>query len=701
MEHFKNMLARELDKDKVSEKLEKIIFELIFYYINDMVFIMKVDEQFGFTYLFANEPASRHANLSNDYVGKTFEEIMPAQVAKTLQMNYEKVAVHKQTMIFTDEVNLADGSKLTGESILTPVMDEEGIVRYVVSVTRDITVSLMEKNQLIESEQRARSIVDHNLDGVITLDMSGRVVDMNPAGKTITGYSLEQFTSCSIADYIYEEDDCHFQQVFSKTKNGIASETLDCRFIHKNGEIVQVHLKLLPIVINQQVSGIYAIIRDLSQLTKNAEMIAKMSYHDQLTGLPNRRALLKGLDEHLETEKAKTSETALLYIDLDRFKYINDSFGHLVGDEILKKVAERLCQFEYRDYSVYRQGGDEFIILLTFTNREDANRFAQKILDSFKQSFYFDSSEYYITPSIGISLYPYDGQNVESLIKAADEALFRVKEKGKAHFQFYQGNMVKVHRNVVELETHLRKALENDELSLYYQPQVELASNEIISFEGLLRWHSKEFGFISPAEFIPLAEETGLILPIGQWVIDTACSQIKQWSERLNRQFRIAVNISPRQFQDHNLVDTIRLAIVKYDISPELLEVEITEGTMQDTDAAIPILNKLKKLGIMVSVDDFGTGYSSLSYLKQFPIDVLKIDQSFVRDVLTNDKDAAITTTIIHLAKSLGMDVIAEGVERKEQAQFLIEADCAYAQGYYYYRPLPAEEIENIMMLKE
>lgn len=698
MEHYKNMLARELDKEKTSEKLEKIIYEIIFYYINDMVFIMKADENYGFTYLFANEPAMRHAKLSEQYIGKTFEEVMPAKEAKILQMNYKKAAMHKETMVFTDEVDLADGSKVIGESILTPVMDEEGIVKYVVSVTRDITISLLEKNQLIESEQRARSIVDHNLDGVITLDMSGKIIDLNPAGKMITGYSNEQFISTFIADYIYEDDDCHFQQVLSKTKTGIASETIDCRFVHQKGEVVDVHLKMLPIVINQEVSGIYAIIRDLSQLTKNAEMIANMSFYDQLTGLPNRRALLNGLDKHLETEIAQKSETALLYIDLDRFKFINDSFGHLVGDEILKKVAERLCQFEYRDYSVYRQGGDEFILLLPNTSKKDANKFAQKILDSFKKSFYFDSSEYYITPSIGISLYPADGKDAESLIKAADEALFRVKEKGKAHFQFYQGRMDTIHRNVVELETHLRKALENEELTLYYQPQLELATNEIVSFEALLRWHSKEFGLISPAEFIPLAEDTGLILPIGQWVIDTACSQIKQWSEQFNREFRIAVNISPRQFQDQNLVDTIRHAIAKYNIAPDLLEVEITEGTMQDTAAAIPILKNMKKLGIMVSVDDFGTGYSSLSYLKQFPIDVLKIDQSFVKDVMTNNKDAAITTTIIHLAKSLGMDVIAEGVESKEQAQFLLEADCAYVQGYYYYRPLPANEIENIMM---
>lgn len=295
-------------------------------------------------------------------------------------------------------------------------------------------------------------------------------------------------------------------------------------------------------------------------------------------------------------------------------------------------------------------------------------------------------------------MFPNDGKNAETLLKNAEEALFRVKEKGKAHFQFYRSDMNSIIKNVVELETHLRKAIDRNELTLYYQPQIDLATMRIMSFEALIRWNSKELGFISPADFIPLAEDTGLIIPIGNWVIETACRQLQEWKNKKMVEYRVAINISPKQFQQHSLLRVIQNAIEKYRINPKLLEIEITEGAMQDTKDTAPILSGLKELGVSISVDDFGTGYSSLNYLKQFPIDVLKIDQSFVRDVLSNDKDAAITTTIIHLGKSLGMEVIAEGVENEEQAKFLQNAKCHKAQGFLFSRPLPVEDIEKYFM---
>ncbi|KOP83933.1 diguanylate cyclase [Bacillus sp. FJAT-21945] len=582
------------------------------------------------------------------------------------------------------------------------MLDEKDEVLYVVSVTRDITTALLEKKRLIKSEQKYRSIVDHNLDGIISVDLKGAILEVNPAGNQLTGYTEKQLTKRSIFNLIRDQDIPDFQNLFDITKNGYPSESLDIHFVHRKGHYLSIHLKTVPIVINSEIEGIYVIIKDISEQAENAETIRYMAFHDQLTGLLNRRALLADLDKYILDAKKVGNEFALLSIDLDRFKYLNDTLGHIFGDEILKKVAERLCEFRHKNYSVYRQGGDEFIILLPHADRGKARRFAQSILARFTSSFYLHSKEYYITPSIGVSMYPNDGNNAEALIKNADEALFRVKEKGKAHFQFYRSEMNSIINNVVELETFLRKAIDKNELTLYYQPQIDLKTMKITSYEALLRWNNHELGFISPADFIPLAEDTGLIIPIGAWVIETACKQIKDWSDKGEKDFKVAINISPKQFQQHSLLTIIQKAIEKHRIHPKCLEIEITEGAMQDTKDTSPILSGLKDLGVSISVDDFGTGYSSLSYLKKFPIDVLKIDKSFVKDVHVNEKDAAITTTIIHLGRSLGMEVIAEGVENDEQAQFLLNANCHKAQGFLYSKPLPADEIEkNFMNINE
>ncbi|WP_249365274.1 EAL domain-containing protein [Cytobacillus citreus] len=547
----------------------------------------------------------------------------------------------------------------------------------------------------MESEQKYRSIVDHNLDGILTVSLKGVILEVNPAASMFTGFTRKQLTNRSIFDLIPDQEVEDFKALFQKTRDGFPTESLDCRFTHRKGNNITIHLKTAPIVINSEIVGIYVIIRDISEQSKNAETIKFMAFHDQLTGLLNRRALLRDLEDYIIEAKNAKREFALLSIDIDRFKYLNDTLGHILGDKILIKVAERLSEISPNNCTVYRQGGDEFIILLRETDRQKASKFAQNILSKFSSSFYLSSQEYYISPSIGISMFPNDGKDAETLIKNADEALFRVKEKGKAHFQFYRSDMNSVFKNVVELETLLRKAVEREELSLHYQPQIDLTTMKINSFEALLRWNNTTIGNIPPSDFIPLAEDTGLIIPIGNWVIDTACKQIRDWSEKGTEEYRIAINISPKQFQQHSLLSIIQRAIEKHCINPKLLEIEITEGAMQDTKDTAPILSGLKELGVSISVDDFGTGYSSLNYLKKFPIDVLKIDQSFVRDILSNDKDAAITTTIIHLGKSLGMEVIAEGVETEEQAKFLMTANCFKAQGFLYSKPLPAEEIEK------
>ncbi|MBT2644833.1 EAL domain-containing protein [Bacillus sp. ISL-41] len=700
MNQIKQSRITKLKSNLVSTKIEQMISDIIFKHVKDLVFIMKVEPGNQFRYLFANENGLIHAGMAAHDIGRTMDEVLPQDHLNPLKKHYIKAVKEGVEVVFHDEVDLENDRLVFGETLLTPIKAAEGKVQYVVAVTRDMTENFKEKNRLIDSEQRYRSLIDHNLDAVFSIDLKGKILDVNPAAQLLTGYTVKQLKTRKITGLICESDLPTLKEVISETKLGNAKESLDCRFMHRKGKLLTVHLKTIPIVVHSEIKGMYIILRDLSEQAKNTELIKYMAFHDQLTGLRNRRALLDQLDSLVKNVKKQRAEFALLFLDIDRFKYLNDTLGHLVGDQILKQVAHRLVDIQKENCTVYRQGGDEFIILLEKTGRNGAGEFAQKVLCRFNESFYFNSQEYYITPSIGISLFPNDGKDAETLIKYADEALYSVKEKGKAHYQFYRSDMQSTGVNVITLEAHLRKAIERNELELYYQPQINLVTNEISSFEALLRWNNSELGFISPAEFIPLAEDTGLIIPIGNWVIDRACRQIKEWTKKTGKPIRIAINISPKQFMQLDLVRVIRNSIEKHDIDPSLLEIEITEGAMQDTKETIPILKRLKDLGIKISVDDFGTGYSSLSYLKQFPIDVLKIDQSFIRDIKYSGKDAAIITTIIHLGNSLGMEVIAEGVEEQIQVDFLTNADCEKAQGFFFARPLRAEEAEEKFILQ-
>jgi len=694
MEQFKKVISREVINDKNRREIEGMIFDIILNHINDMVFIMKVDGD-QFRYVFANKSGAKHARLTVETMGKTLFEVMPVETAKRLQAAYMEVVESKELQVLFDQSTLEDGKLVHGQSILTPVLNENKEVRFVVSVTRDITELEAEKSRLEVTEQRYRSIVDHNLDGVILATQAGDIIDANPASEILSGYTVDELKKKSIYDFVDEFDVDKFREFIEHSLSGISLETLDFRIVNSSKRKITVQLKTVPFTIHNKITGIYLIFRDLTEQSQNAETIKFMAFHDQLTGLYNRRALLRDLDLLLNhSESNKEEPFCLLSIDIDRFKQLNDSLGHFAGDQILIKIAERLSVDRTDEYKVYRQGGDEFIVLLK-GNRQSANQLAQQILNRFAKSFYLDSHEYYISPSIGLSMYPQDGKDAETLIKNADEALFRVKEKGKAHYQFYRSDKTQSFANIVSLETQLRKALERDEFILLYQPQVELRSGKIKSFEALIRWNSIEFGLVPPSEFIPLSEDTGLIIPIGNWVIEQACMQIKEWNDLRGEEITIAINISAKQFQQRTLVSTIKKAIQKFQINPSLLEIEITEGVMQDTAETSPILKSLKDLGISIAIDDFGTGYSSLNYLKSFPIDVLKVDQTFIRGIHNNDKDAAITTTIIHLANSLGMTVVAEGIEEKAQAKFLLNTNCDKGQGYFYSKPLSKIDIEQ------
>jgi diguanylate cyclase (GGDEF)-like protein len=436
--------------------------------------------------------------------------------------------------------------------------------------------------------------------------------------------------------------------------------------------------------------------RDITERKKAEKTIQYMAFYDSLTGLPNRNQFRNHLNEVLTKQDNKM--LAVLFLDLDRFKIINDTKGHTVGDFILQKVANRLAATVNNEGIVSRQGGDEFIILLEDIDKETVTQIAQKILTEFSKPLEVNEQEFFVTPSIGISLYPDDGEDVETLIKNADTAMYQAKERGKNNFRIYSSNLNGISVRKMELENGLRKALEQNQLMLHYQPQVSLTTGELVGIEALIRWQHPEHGLIAPSEFIPLAEETGLIVPIGKWVLREACRQRKAWESIGFHDFPVAVNVSVRQFEDDHLIEYISGVLDEIGLDGCHLELEITESIMQNLENSTIILNQLKGLGVLLSIDDFGTGYSSLSYLKHLPIDKIKIDKSFVDDIIYHSNQGIMVKTIIDMGLNLNFAVIAEGIETDEQLHFLKENECKIGQGYFFSKPISAEQMDEYLL---
>ncbi|MCI2254796.1 EAL domain-containing protein [Domibacillus sp. PGB-M46] len=439
------------------------------------------------------------------------------------------------------------------------------------------------------------------------------------------------------------------------------------------------------------------LIREATRLTSLAiqhyrakEQIHQLAYHDHLTGLPNRRQFRQALENTIARYPHDTH--ALFFLDLDRFKFINDSFGHKTGDDLLKMIVDRIQTRLGHSLLFSREGGDEFTVWIERTSGQDAADMAAAILGTFREPFSLQGNELFMTASIGISLYPHDGIQEQDLFRKADMAMYEAKKKNRNSFQFYTSMLDRQSLKKLKMESELRSALEREELSLVYQPIQNLCTGDIYGAEALIRWNSRHFGLVSPGEFIPIAEETGLIIPIGEWVIRTACRQLKAWQEEGRSLTCMSVNLSISQFYQSNLAETIQAIIEETGIQPSHLTCEITESMTMDTDNAAAVLQQLQRIGVFISIDDFGTGYSSLSYLQKLPLDTLKIDQSFVRDIAVNESAEKIATTIILMAHHLGLHVVAEGVETAEQLSILKEYQCDAAQGYLLGRPAPPDE---------
>lgn len=552
---------------------------------------------------------------------------------------------------------------------------------------------MLERKNRSEFEQKYKSVIDHNLDPIITINLNGRITYANKAVHKSFGYRLKELTGRAIVDLIGEEKVSHFKDFLLRAFSGESIEIEGIKFFHKSGKYLSAYIKTIPVTVQDDIHEIHLILRDTSFHHKNNEKLIFLSYHDQLTGLWNRRALKEHFKADAEYALQSDEMLSLIHLDLDRFNTINDAIGRNGADEILKMIADRLKMVIPKAAKLYRNSGDEYIILLKNHALEKTEKLTQKILSDFTKPFYFNHQEYFLSSSIGISVFPEDGSELEELLQKAEQAVRFVKERGRSHYRFYREEMNTAFTDTALMEAHLRRAIEFNELELHYQPQVNLKTGAIDSFEALLRWNNRKFGFVSPAQFIPMAEESGLIHSIGDWVLEVVCAQLKEWQDKQYRHVRIAVNISPKQFRTGVFAEKAKNIIEKHGIHPSSFEVEITETALMNMKDTLSTLQKLKEIGVTISVDDFGTGYSSLSYLKQYPIDIIKIDRSFIKDIELDEKNEAIAKTIINLAHNLGMQVIAEGVEKDLQAEILKEADCHKAQGFLFSKAVPASEI--------
>lgn len=458
----------------------------------------------------------------------------------------------------------------------------------------------------------------------------------------------------------------------------------------KDGSFYWVKTTIIPFVNETNKPYQYMAIRqDITEQKNIAEQIRYNAYHDDLTGLGNRRCLREDLNQWINENK-KTNQSALIFLDVNRFKFINDTLGHNIGDRILQLVSKRLFIHLHEKAELYRFGGDEFIIVLKHQSKEDVIEFTREITRLFLKPFFIDKEKLYLTTSLGVSLFPKDGQDFETLVKKADSAMYLAKESGGNAVQFYTVDMYENMKKTLKMEGALRQAIDEEAFVLYYQPQIDLRSRKMIGLEALIRWEHPTLGVISPADFIPLAEETGLIIPISKWVLKTACKQNRKWQENGIAPMKVAVNISSNLFKE-DLVSIVSEVLKETRLEPCYLEIELTESVMQTPEIAKPILNELKELGVNLSIDDFGTGYSSLAYLRDFPIDSLKIDRSFVEEIQKDN--GVIVKTIIDMASHLNVGVIAEGIETEEQLAFLAQLRCYEGQGYFFSRPLPASEL--------
>jgi diguanylate cyclase (GGDEF)-like protein/PAS domain S-box-containing protein len=557
---------------------------------------------------------------------------------------------------------------------------------------------------LRENERRFRVLIEHSSDILTVLDAGGRIVYESPSVERLLGLTADELMGTPIEEHVHPDDRHALASALAQSAEASAAVTVELRMRGRDGEWRSLEASVSNLLDHAEVGGIVLNSRDITARKQDEEMIRHLAYFDALTGLPNRMLFDDRLAQALAHSRRRGARgLAVMFLDLDRFKTINETLGHGAGDELLRTVASRLSGVLREEDTVARLGGDEFLFLLPeIDDVEDAARVARKVLAELVTPFSVHGHELHVTASVGIAMFPHDGGDAETLVRNADSALYRAKEQGGNRCQLYAPAMNAIAFKRLVLENSLRRAIERGELRLHYQPLVSLHDGTYVGVEALIRWEHPELGLVSPAEFIPLAEETGLIVQLTHWVLHTACRQMKEWQDAGVELATVSVNISAQHFSAANLPVAVSEALAAAGLDGRHLCLELTESVMmENVEETIATLLELKKLEVKISIDDFGTGYSSLSYLKRLPIDTLKIDQSFVRNTPADADDAAIAMLIISMAHSLDLSVVAEGVETEEQMRLLRSQQCDIMQGYLVSRPLPGAEMTEMLFTRD
>ncbi len=555
-----------------------------------------------------------------------------------------------------------------------------------------------QKNKLFQSKQMFQSLYEHHPDPIFTLDLYGNFLNVNNAGTTLLGYQTNELLLRPCHSLVYEKDAQKVIDTLRYVKQG-HSTSLDIRAYHKNRDIYYLHVTAVPIILKEHITGIYLMIKDITESKQQQEQINFLAYHDTLTELANRRAFQEYLESAIIRAKKEKSSFAVMFLDLDRFKIINDTLGHRVGDLLLIAVAKRLQQISKPNVKIARLAGDEFTLLAEdYEEDSEVQRIADNILSSMNEPFEIENHLLQISPSIGIAIYPEDGEDAMSILQHADMAMYETKHKGKNGSSFYTKELYEKMERRARIEKDLPLALANHEFSIVYQPQIDIVTKKIIGAEALIRWQHPELGMISPCEFIPIAEETIQMIPLSHWMLKQACQQLQVWHRFGYCDLNMSVNLSAKEFQQDNLIDVILNILQEANLEPKFLTLELTERiAMIDEEETLLKLRQLKEYGIQTSIDDFGTGYSSLAYLSLYPIDTLKVPREFTQMAKHREEEKAIVSTILSLANTLKFSVVAEGIETKEQLQFLQNNGCKYMQGYYFSKPLSGKEFMKFL----
>jgi diguanylate cyclase (GGDEF)-like protein/PAS domain S-box-containing protein len=632
-----------------------------------------------------------------DWIGKTGGDVVDPAILALHQERDRTLLERPSSTTYEALVPNAEGE--TRQMLYNKVsfVDQRGEVAGLIGVITDVTHYKETERALEASEARFRVLTESSLDLISVIEEDGTILYQSGVVRNLLGYDPSDTVGKNLFGLIHGDDAEHARAAFRRVVETQQSNApIEFRLQHRDGAWRTFESLGTNCLSNPHIRGVVFNSRDVTDRKVIQQRIQHLAYHDNLTGLPNRSLLQDRLAHAIARAERSNRKVAVLFIDLDNFKNINDTLGHDVGDELLRQVSRRLTECVRLEDTIARHGGDEFIMLLdSLEDSRAASLVAQKVLNALRQPFRLGAAEQHLSGSVGIALYPDDGRDAQTLMKNADTAMFHGKGLGKNTYQYFTAQMNIAVKRRMTLESALRRAVMQKDFVLHYQPQINLETGEIIAVEALVRWITEDSGTVMPGDFIPLAEETGLINEIGEWVLREGCRQAKEWQDQgLAKTRRVAINLSARQFGDRGFIDMVARVLAETRLDPRCLELEITESqVMRQTEGMIMLLHRIADMGVHLAIDDFGTGYSSLSYLKRLPIQQLKIDQSFIRDITVDPNDAAIVVAIINMAKSLDLETIAEGVETAGQLALLRSKGCRLGQGFYFSPPVRAEAL--------